>query len=123
MEHADLINEMPHIEQMPTQERLILAKRRRTFQLKVWMQREKEYNRKPTKTTKSNKRSIFFNESVVLLEAAARNDIDEGNFFFYLHSPVLIITWKSLAFHSSKWSIIKLLLKNKKTKVKLNIEN
>lgn len=79
MEHSDLIQEMPHIEQMPTQDRLILAKRRRTHQLKVYQQREKEYNRKPPKNGKSNKRSIFFDESVVLLEAAARNDIDEGN--------------------------------------------
>lgn len=78
MEHADLILEMPHIEQMPTQERLILARKRRNQQLKVWMQKEKEYNKKATKTQRGGKRSIFFNDSVVLLEAAARNDIDEG---------------------------------------------
>lgn len=78
MEHSDLIQEMPHIEQMPTQERLILAKRRRTHQLKIWTQREKEYNKKQTKHGKSNKRNIRFDESVTLLEAAARNDIDEG---------------------------------------------
>lgn len=77
MEHSDLIQEMPHIEQMATQERLILAKRRRTHQLKVWTQREKEYNKKQIKQPKSNKRNIYFDESVVLLEAAARNDIDE----------------------------------------------
>lgn len=83
MEHADLIQEMPHIEQMPTQDRLMLAKRRRNFQLKVWLQREKEYNKKPPKIAKSNKRSIYFSESVVLLEAAARNDIDEGLFYSF----------------------------------------
>ncbi|XP_017776693.1 PREDICTED: protein phosphatase 1 regulatory inhibitor subunit 16B isoform X2 [Nicrophorus vespilloides] len=77
MEHADLISEMPHIEQMPTPERLVLAKRRRTQQLKIWQQREKEYFKKPLKMHKSNKRSIYFNDSVVLLEAATRNDIDE----------------------------------------------
>lgn len=82
MEHSDLIQEMPHIELMATQERLMLAKRRRTHQLKVWQQREKEYNKKPTKHSKSNKRNIFFDESVVLLEAAARNDIDEGIYVF-----------------------------------------
>lgn len=77
MEHADLILEMPHIEQMPTQERLILARKRRNQQLKVWAQKEKEYSKK-AKTQRSAKRSIYFNDSVVLLEAAARNDIDEG---------------------------------------------
>lgn len=78
MEHADLIQEMPHIEQMPTQERLILAKKRRNHQLKVWSQKEKEYSKKAHKPKTSNKRNIFFSESVVLLEAASRNDIDEG---------------------------------------------
>lgn len=78
MEHYQLIEEMPRIEQMPTQERLILARKRRNQQLKVWSQKDKEYSRKTTKQQKSNRRGIFFNDSVVLLEAAARNDIDEG---------------------------------------------
>lgn len=78
MEHADLILEMPHIEQMPTQERLILARDRRNHQLKVWRQKEKEHSRKQSKAHKTSKRRIYFNDSVVLLEAAARNDIDEG---------------------------------------------
>lgn len=86
MEHSDLILEMPHIEQMPTQERLILAKKRRNQQLKVWTQKEKEYNRKAPKTHKGSKRNIFFNDSVVLLEAAARNDIDEGKRKFLRNS-------------------------------------
>ncbi|CAH1367447.1 unnamed protein product [Tenebrio molitor] len=77
MEHSELIQEMPHIEQMPTQERLSLARKRRNHQLKVWSQKEKEHSRKTSKQQKSNKRSIYFNDSVVLLEAAARNDIDE----------------------------------------------
>lgn len=76
MEHADLIQEMPHIEQMPTQERLALAKRRRAHQLKVYTLRDKEFRK--ARNSKSNKRNIFFEDSVVLLEAAARNDIDEG---------------------------------------------
>ncbi|VEN50741.1 unnamed protein product [Callosobruchus maculatus] len=78
MEHQLLIEEMPQIERMATQERLILARKRRNQQLKMWLQKEKEYNRgKTTKQPKSNKPGIFFNDSVVLLEAAARNDIDE----------------------------------------------
>uniref|UniRef100_A0AAR5P5I3 Protein phosphatase 1 regulatory subunit 16A n=2 Tax=Dendroctonus ponderosae TaxID=77166 RepID=A0AAR5P5I3_DENPD len=76
MEHAQLIEEMPRIEQMPTQDRLILARKRRSQQLKQWIHKDKEHGRK-TKPTKSNKRGIVFDDSVVLLEAAARNDIDE----------------------------------------------
>lgn len=47
-------------------------------QLKLWQQREKEWARSRAKREKSNKRSIYFSDSVMLLEAAARNDIDEG---------------------------------------------
>lgn len=83
MEHADLISEMAHIEHMSTQERLLLARRRRIQQLKVWSQREKEWirqQRNSTKTLEKNrrKRNITFSDNVMLLEAASRNDIDEG---------------------------------------------
>ncbi|CAH1155635.1 unnamed protein product [Phaedon cochleariae] len=77
MEHHQLIEEMLHIEQMPTQERLLLARKRRMHQLKLWQHNEKEWGRKASKIQKTNKRGIVFNDSVVLLEAAARNDIDE----------------------------------------------
>ncbi|XP_024940893.1 protein phosphatase 1 regulatory subunit 16A isoform X2 [Cephus cinctus] len=76
MEHSDLVAEMVHVERLTTQERLHLARHRRLQQLKVWRQREKEWLRHQTRHS-SNKRHIFFNDSVMLLEAAARNDIDE----------------------------------------------
>ncbi|XP_031777560.1 protein phosphatase 1 regulatory subunit 16A isoform X3 [Nasonia vitripennis] len=76
MEHADLVSEMVHVERLTTQERLHLARHRRLQQLKVWRQREKEWLRHQTRHT-SSKRHIFFSDSVMLLEAAARNDIDE----------------------------------------------
>ncbi|XP_023246581.1 protein phosphatase 1 regulatory subunit 16A isoform X2 [Copidosoma floridanum] len=76
MEHADLVAEMVHVERLTTQERLHLARHRRLQQLKVWRQREKEWLRHQTRHT-SNKRHIYFSDSVMLLEAAARNDIDE----------------------------------------------
>ncbi|XP_066581704.1 protein phosphatase 1 regulatory subunit 16A-like isoform X1 [Prorops nasuta] len=76
MEHSDLVAEMIHIERLTTQERLHLARQRRFQQLKVWRQREKEWLRHQTRHS-SNKRHIYFNDSVMLLEAAARNDIDE----------------------------------------------
>ncbi|KAJ9590717.1 hypothetical protein L9F63_016233, partial [Diploptera punctata] len=74
MEHADLVAEMAHVEHLSTQERLHLARRRRLQQLKAWSQREKKWSGQ--KVTKSGKH-IFFSDSVMLLEAAARNDIDE----------------------------------------------
>ncbi|CAK9800273.1 Protein phosphatase 1 regulatory subunit 16A [Anthophora plagiata] len=76
MEHSDLVAEMVHVERLTTQERLHLARHRRLQQLKVWRQREKEWLRHQTRHT-SNKRHIYFSDSVMLLEAAARNDIDE----------------------------------------------
>lgn len=77
MDHSELIEEMPRVEMLPTQERLLLAAKRRTQQIKAWLQKEKELNKKPPKSTKSNKKGIHFSSSVVLLEAAARNDIEE----------------------------------------------
>ncbi|XP_022909314.2 protein phosphatase 1 regulatory inhibitor subunit 16B isoform X2 [Onthophagus taurus] len=76
MEHADLILEMSRIEQMPTQDRLLLAKERRQKQLQCYQRREKEY-KKLSKMQKLKQRRIFFHDSVILLEAAARNDIEE----------------------------------------------
>lgn len=102
------------------QDRLKLARKRRMQQLKKWNQKEKEYATKrkksenqtvngrkssanPSKThgvIKKNKKDInykvHFVPSVMLLEAAARNDIEEGNYSFpffsllYLSSIVFI---------------------------------
>ncbi|XP_056633981.1 protein phosphatase 1 regulatory inhibitor subunit 16B [Diorhabda sublineata] len=77
MDHQQLIEEMPIVEQMSTQDRLSLARKRRNLQLKFWLQKEKEHSKRNSKYQKSNKRGISFDDSVVLLEAAARNDIDE----------------------------------------------
>jgi len=77
MEHCDLVAEMIQVERLTTQERLHLARHRRLQQLKIWRQHEKEWLRHQTRHT-SNKRHIYFSDSVMLLEAAARNDIDEG---------------------------------------------
>lgn len=61
--------------------------RRRMQQLKLWQQREKEWARTRAKREKSNKRSIYFSDSVMLLEAAARNDIEEGE-YVWLAIPI-----------------------------------
>ncbi|GJQ79020.1 hypothetical protein Trydic_g181 [Trypoxylus dichotomus] len=83
VDHAALIAEMPHIEQMPTQERLSLARERRTKQLQSYHRRERDYGKKPKGSRSAAKRNVNFRDSVVLLEAAARNDIDEVRNLLY----------------------------------------
>ncbi|KAJ1531800.1 hypothetical protein ONE63_000454 [Megalurothrips usitatus] len=80
MEHADLVAEMAHVEHLTTQERLHLARKRRIQQLKVWASREKDWlrhQRKGRSNVSKKLKHIFFSDSVMLLEAAARNDIEE----------------------------------------------
>ncbi|KAM7358864.1 myosin phosphatase targeting subunit 75D isoform 2-T7 [Cochliomyia hominivorax] len=99
MEHADLVAEMQTVENLPTHERLQLARLRRAQQLKVARQKEKEWlklqrakgiNLSSTlngmntthhfrngSNSSSTKRHISFENSVVLLEAASRNDMHE----------------------------------------------
>ena len=93
-DHNELISEMPTLEKLSTQERLKLARKRRGQQLKKWSQREKEYNSKRKKIineenarkqsqkslSKKNDYKVHFVPSVMLLEAAARNDVEEGVF-------------------------------------------
>lgn len=76
---------MAQVEHLSTQDRLHLARMRRAQQLKVAKQREKEWLKaQRSKDRMGNqqhmstyKRHITFEDSVVLLEAAARNDIAE----------------------------------------------
>lgn len=90
-EHSELIAEMAQIDKMTTQERLKLARRRRMQQLKKWSHREKEYNsnkRKKeaviVKKVRKKDYKVHFVPSVMLLEAAARNDIEEGKYKYFL---------------------------------------
>lgn len=76
MEHSELVQEMWRGEWMSTGERLSLARRRRQAQLKAWSSREAELAKQPPQPPPQA--SIRFTDSVVLLEAASRNDIDEG---------------------------------------------
>ncbi|XP_061392955.1 ankyrin repeat and ELMO domain-containing protein D-like, partial [Musca vetustissima] len=96
MEHADLVAEMQTVENLPTHERLQLARLRRAQQLKVARQKEKEWLKLQRAKgvnlstlnglstthhfrngTTSGKGHISFENSVVLLEAASRNDMQE----------------------------------------------
>ncbi|XP_054286674.1 protein phosphatase 1 regulatory subunit 16A isoform X1 [Macrosteles quadrilineatus] len=77
MEHCELVSEMTQVEHMTTGERLALARRRRTTQLKLWAAREREWERGRHRRERTNHRRIRFSDSVMLLEAASRNDITE----------------------------------------------
>ncbi|XP_043365817.1 protein phosphatase 1 regulatory subunit 16A isoform X1 [Dermochelys coriacea] len=81
-EHLELLAEMPAVARMSTQERLKHAQKRRTQQLKKWAQFEKETQSKKTRAEKRRKNSskekrVLFPESIKLLEAASRNDVEE----------------------------------------------
>jgi len=95
-EHEELADELSAAEKMSTAERLKAARKKRLMQLKKYQQYErqleKENNKRTTvpggrkKATTSTKPSrparsaprVQFVSNVVLLEAAARNDVDEG---------------------------------------------
>jgi len=95
LEPMDGPTQMAIQNRLSTQERLRLAKRRRAEQLKRWSQREREWKKQTNvngfgNSNISNGRilrqhqgggdrrvGISFEPSVVLLEAAARNDLDE----------------------------------------------
>ncbi|CAM5115328.1 unnamed protein product [Natator depressus] len=81
-EHLELLAEMPAVARMSTQERLKHAQKHRTQQLKKWAQSEKEAQSKKTRAEKRRKNSskgkrVLFPESIKLLEAASRNDVEE----------------------------------------------
>jgi len=75
---------MPPEQRLSTQERLRLARRRRADQLKRWSQREREWkahgsnsNNLNHKKNREFRRNVTFIANVMLLEAAARNDLAE----------------------------------------------
>lgn len=80
-DHSELVAEMATVARLSATERLKHAQKRRAQQLKGWAQMEKESargsrakaNRKKRRPTK-----VQFPQAVTLLEATARNDLDEG---------------------------------------------
>ncbi|XP_054723166.1 protein phosphatase 1 regulatory subunit 16A-like [Uloborus diversus] len=80
-DHSELVSELPLVEKLSTQERLKHARKRRQQQLKRWQQQQqKEQQRKkqsPEAKAKKKSYKVHFVPSVMLLEAAARNDIEE----------------------------------------------
>lgn len=96
-EHYELVQEMPSIERMTTQDRLKHAKKRRQQQLKKWAQYEKQLEKESVKKSKKkpvpqkpastkSKRGgsdrVRFVANIALLESAARNDIEEGEVLY-----------------------------------------
>ncbi|CAF2596900.1 unnamed protein product [Rotaria sp. Silwood2] len=98
MDHSELIQEMVLLEKMTAQERLKHARRRRQQQLKNWAQREGLSSNNTTISTgivngtittsttgtksiksysKTKQPSVKFPENIILLEATARQDLDE----------------------------------------------
>ena len=94
-DHSELIAEIGVVEKMSTQDRLKHAKKRRNQQLKRFWQYEKQLDKEQNKKSKKsgkkanvnnmnaenkkrNKGKITFINNIMLLEAAARNDVEEG---------------------------------------------
>ncbi|CAO2601874.1 Protein phosphatase 1 regulatory subunit 16A [Lemmus lemmus] len=84
-EHLELLAEMPMVGRMSTQERLKHAQKRRAQQVKMWAQAEKEalgkkgHKERPRKEVSDlrPRKQVLFPPSIALLEAAARNDLEE----------------------------------------------
>ena len=88
-DHAELLAELARVEAMSMTDRLKCAKKRRATQLKKYKEFEKQVDkeakvRKGTKkATQSKDSCVKFPTNIVLLEAAARNDITEGIKFLF----------------------------------------
>lgn len=80
-DHGELLAEMATVGRLSATERLKHAQKRRAQQLKAWAQAEKDAARgSRAKADKKKKRTakVKFPNSITLLEAAARNDVEEG---------------------------------------------
>ncbi|XP_019641819.1 PREDICTED: protein phosphatase 1 regulatory subunit 16A-like [Branchiostoma belcheri] len=82
-DHMELVAEMPLLERLSASDRLAHAKKRRSQQLKQWVHRQKELDKKskkrkdvPKQQEKSKKR-LKFVDTVTLLDSAARDDVQE----------------------------------------------
>ncbi|XP_020349944.1 protein phosphatase 1 regulatory subunit 16A-like [Oncorhynchus kisutch] len=82
-EHGELLGEMATVGRLSTTERLKHAQKRRAQQLKGWAQMDKDTARgggKAGQKVDKNKgctRRVVFPNNITLLEAAARNDLEE----------------------------------------------
>lgn len=87
-DHSELLSEMATVARLSATERLKHAQKRRAQQLKAWAQMEKESargSRAKANKKKARHTKVKFPEAVILLEATARNDLDEG-WWEHVHS-------------------------------------
>jgi len=89
-DHEELVAEMATVEKMPIAERLKLAKKRRAMQLKNLDKFEKQLNKDKDRKSKRSTSSeavgvahrktnqLRFVDSILLLDAAVKNDLVEG---------------------------------------------
>lgn len=77
-EHAELLAEMATIGRLSATERLKQAQKRRAQQLKGWAQMEKDSARGHKGDGVKKSRRVTFHTNITLLEASARNDLEEG---------------------------------------------
>lgn len=77
-DHLELVAEIPKVEKLTAQDRLELARKRRSQQLKRW-EREKdtEFAPPPPKKKPQRARPVKFEPRIILLEAASRGDVEE----------------------------------------------
>ena len=80
-EHGELLGEMATVGRLSATERLKHAQKRRAQQLKGWAQMEKDStrgSRAKADRKKARTRRVTFPDTITLLEAASRNDVEEG---------------------------------------------
>uniref|UniRef100_A0A8C5ANI4 Protein phosphatase 1 regulatory subunit 16A n=1 Tax=Gadus morhua TaxID=8049 RepID=A0A8C5ANI4_GADMO len=79
-EHGELLGEMATVGRLSATERLKHAQKRRAQQLKGWAQMEKDStrgSRAKADRKKARTRRVKFPDTITLLEAASRNDVEE----------------------------------------------
>jgi len=113
MDHAELMAEMATVDKMPIGERMKLAKNRRATQLKTYFQFEKQSGKdrdhtKKKKTTeyvdgivRRKPNQLRFADNILLLDAAAKNDLVEGNAAEFSVSVVCAVFQKPRYTHNS----------------------
>ena len=78
-DHLELVAEIPKVEKLTVQDRLELARKRRSQQLKRWeREKDKEFGPPPPKKKPQRARPVKFEPRIILLEAASRGDFEEG---------------------------------------------
>lgn len=99
-DHSELVAEIASVEKMATQDRLKHAKKRRNQQMKRWANYERQLEKDKSKKGKqsSNQRRhrrqrVRFIHNIMLLEAAARNDVEEGKITHFKRCHVKKVAW------------------------------